>query len=192
MSPIGKRIALTLMTAGAVTALVGGASFALFSATANNDTNTFAAGTVSFSAPAQDQNCSVGPMAPGDTATCTYDVTYSGSLNAWLGLNASESGALFGSGGATAQVTSAPGASNTLCKAPISPLTIPPSGAPITPPPDLVCEIANGDSVTFTTQVALPIGAGNSFQGTSGTVTLDAVAVQHRNNTIFGLPNSWQ
>ena len=190
MSPIGKRIALSLMTAGAVTALVGGASFALFSATANNDTNTFAAGTVNFSAPSAPVTCKVANMAPGDTNTCTYAVTYSGSLNGWLGLTATESGDLFGNGGATAQVTSAAATGNTVCKAPNSPLAVQPSGGTVAP--DLVCEVANGDTVTFTTTVALPLNTGNSFQGATGTVTLDAVAVQHRNNTTNNAPTSWQ
>ena len=195
MSPIGKRIALSLMTAGAVTALVGGASFALFTATANNDTNTFAAGTVSFSAPAAPLTCNVTNMAPGDTHTCTYDVTYSGSLNAWLGLNATESGSLFtviktGDTPATAAVTAAAAAGNTMCKAPTSPLTVP----SVVGTPDTVCEIANGESVTFTTTVNLPLTAGNDYQNQTGTVTLDAVAVQHRNNTnTAGTgPTSWQ
>lgn len=98
---IAKRLALSLVAAGAVTVLVGGASFALFSSSAQSQNNTFAAGTVKLKE-GTSTVCTVENIAPGDgtftssqlgtTADhepCTYDLVYSGSLSAWVYVNVS-------------------------------------------------------------------------------------------------------
>ena len=81
-----KRAALlgaAVIGTGAIASLATGASFALFSATGNAQSNTFAAGTVSLGS-ATSVPIDLGNMAPGDTAQSSYSITYSGSLPAFL------------------------------------------------------------------------------------------------------------
>ena len=87
-----KRIALLAGGLGTTAALVSAASFALFTSTANAQTDTFQAGTVILSSLSGNNAC--GPsgvvlnnLEPGDQGTCTYQLTYTGSLNAWVSLN---------------------------------------------------------------------------------------------------------
>lgn len=103
----GRRLALAVAALGATGALVGAASFALFTSQATAQTDTFSAGTVilgqTTALPActfTDGGTSGGsdssgvtftsnPMEPGDTGTCTYSLSYTGSLNAWVELGVS-------------------------------------------------------------------------------------------------------
>ncbi len=96
MKSLGKRLALTVGAVGTVAALVGAVSFALFTSQAKGQTDTFAAGTVVLGSAATG-SCNVQNMEPGDSSSgytagnkadpsCTYSITYSGSLNAWVGL----------------------------------------------------------------------------------------------------------
>ena len=103
-----KRLFLaagTLASVGAVVALAVGVTFGLFSASQNSTPSTFATGTVSIGNPAVDTNCTVTKMVPGDQspsyspanpnftnsgnadlATCEFQVTYTGSVPAYIGL----------------------------------------------------------------------------------------------------------
>jgi hypothetical protein len=80
-----------------VASFVSGATLGVFSSSGTvSGNNTFTAGVVSFGSPAI-ATCTINPMAPGDAstgwspagsaATCTYQVTYSGNINAFLGLD---------------------------------------------------------------------------------------------------------
>jgi predicted ribosomally synthesized peptide with SipW-like signal peptide len=109
MIGLGTKIALGLAAAGTAAAMVAASSFALFTAQAQNQSNTFAAGTVSLNSTPATGECSISNMAPGDSSTgfaagglgygnggngslsdapCTFDVTYTGSIPAWLGVSA--------------------------------------------------------------------------------------------------------
>ncbi len=118
MASLKKRLALaaaTATTVGAVTTLVAGFTFGLFSATESSGANTFTAGTVTVgtTTPAS-VTCTV-TVLPGDSSTgapidstaaqqCTYNVQYTGTANAWLAVDmtvANGTPALFSSGSAT-------------------------------------------------------------------------------------------
>ena len=99
---VKRRLALAgaiVATLGAVGTLVGGFSFGLFSSTGTSGANTFTAGTVTVGAgtPAS-VTCTIASMLPGDSSagapiggkadtTCTYNVKYTGSASAWLGVD---------------------------------------------------------------------------------------------------------
>jgi hypothetical protein len=92
----GKRLALSVGALGTVAALVGAASFALFTSAATSQTDTFAAGTVILGG-SNTSTCNITNMEPGDSSSgasagnkadspCEYTISYSGSLAAWIGL----------------------------------------------------------------------------------------------------------
>ena len=91
-----RRGALLAGALGAAGTLVSAASFALFTSTAQAQTDSFAAGTVILTSLSGNNNCtttgvSLTNLEPGDSGTCTYNLTYKGSLNAWVVLSAAES-----------------------------------------------------------------------------------------------------
>jgi predicted ribosomally synthesized peptide with SipW-like signal peptide len=67
--------------------LVAGATFALFTSQAQAQADSFQAGTVILTG--QPATCTFANMEPGDSDTCMYDVTYKGSLDAWITLSVS-------------------------------------------------------------------------------------------------------
>src|SRR5260370_14727930 len=94
-----KRFALgagAMATVGAAATLAAGVTFGLFSATASSGANTFTAGTVTVGdGTPVSVTCNVQNMVPGDSSpgapsgshadsTCTYNVKYTGSANAYL------------------------------------------------------------------------------------------------------------
>lgn len=89
-----------LLGVGAVAMIVAGSTFGFFSASTNSGTNKFTAGTVVVkSTSAGSVVCTVHPMSPGDNATtgtnhaiCKFEVTYTGSVPAWLGLDVAVTG----------------------------------------------------------------------------------------------------
>ena len=102
-----KRFALgagAIATVGAMATLVAGVTFGLFSATTAGQTNTFTAGNVSLTQ-ALTKSCVVTHLSPGDGTVagggtvnnsslngnshvqCVYDVTYTGDVPAYLGLD---------------------------------------------------------------------------------------------------------
>ena len=106
---IKKRLALgagSVATIGAVATLVAGVTFGLFSATEHQTggPNTFATGTVSSTVTSTSTVCTVTNMVPGDNSTnyvtdqtgrtntklptCEFQVTYTGSAPAYVGLAA--------------------------------------------------------------------------------------------------------
>ena len=97
-----KRLLLfagSIASIGAVVALATGVTFGLFSTAGSSQTNTFTAGTVSLNNTAT-HTCTVAPMAPGDGTVapgapvagrgevqCVFDVSYTGNVPAYLGLD---------------------------------------------------------------------------------------------------------
>ena len=107
-----KRFALgaaAVATVGAVATLAAGVTFGLFSSSQAGSANTFATGTVAVGSPTSTV-CTVSNIVPGDSsagyssafsgqtnaklATCSFSVTYSGSVPAYIGLGTAQSGTL--------------------------------------------------------------------------------------------------
>lgn len=201
MSALTRRIALTLATTGLLGALVAGTSYAFFSSTATSQDNTFTAGTMSLTDSAD--TCTIGPMQPGDSHSCTYQVTYNsndGNLNAWIGLDVATTG--------TAGPVVTPNGSQSSY-----------GGTPLWSANDAnglqlsvtdsynntfhlnatdqvvgSSAVAPGWTDTFTVTGSLPDSAGNGYEGGSATVSLTAHAVQSQDNTNNAGtgPTSWQ
>ena len=85
--PMARRVGLLALIIGVAGAVVATTSFALFTSAAAPQKDTFTAGTVIIGQASPPMNCVVQNIEPGDSGTCTYALTYSGSLNAWVGLN---------------------------------------------------------------------------------------------------------
>lgn len=166
----GKRIVMSLLAVGVTALLVSAASFALFTASATNNNNTFTAGTVTLGAVAGCSN-NIGPIAPGDSGNFNCSVTYTGNLSAWVGYTASMTGDL----------TTCDGGGK---------FTAP--GLNMTAVPAVLGGVAtNGNSRNVTVNWAFALAAGNDCQGDTGTITINFYAVQSANNTTGAGPTSW-
>jgi hypothetical protein len=214
-----KRLALAgaaVTVIGAVATLVAGFTFGLFSATESGGTNSFTAGTVTVTTttPAS-VTCTITTMVPGDASTnfspaysnssdtpCTYNVEYTGSASAWLGVDVAVSNgstSLFSSGSATgiqfqlkdgtpttyvsSSATNSTGTGDTTYDAQGGTAT----ALPATGVSDLLVSTTaatNGTVVDFSLDYGLPLDSGNAFQGGSVTVTLTFHAVQSKNNSL--------
>ena len=164
----GKKMALSLLAVGVTALIVSAASFALFTAQAVNNNNTFSAGTVTLGTVAGCTN-TYNNIAPGDMGSFTCDVEYTGSLSAWIGYTAMLTGDLETCDGANSlQVANL---QNT--KTVIGPTA------------------TNGQHRAVTFNWNLPLAAGNSCQGDAGLVTVNFYAVQSANNTTGAGPTSW-
>jgi predicted ribosomally synthesized peptide with SipW-like signal peptide len=166
----GKKIALSLLAVGLVAVLVSAASFALFTAQAVNNNNTFSAGTVTLGAVAGCSN-TINNIAPGDSGNFNCTVTYTGSLAAWIGYTASMSGDLTtcDSGGKF----TAPGLNLSAVPAVLGGTAM------------------SGDTRTVPVHWDFALSAGNDCQGDGGTITVNFYAVQSANNTTGAGPTSW-
>jgi hypothetical protein len=95
-----RRLALAVAALGSAAAVVGTAGFALFTSAATQETDTFAAGTVIVGT--KGFTCDIPVLEPGDSTQgypdglgaqdmppCVYQVQYTGSLPAWVALDAS-------------------------------------------------------------------------------------------------------
>ncbi|MGC2190706.1 MAG: TasA family protein [Candidatus Dormiibacterota bacterium] len=96
MNLFTKRFGLVLagvVGVGAIASLATAASFALFTATGPTQNNTFAAGTVSLptSLSSGSVTLNLSNMAPGDSAQGSYQLTYGGTLPAFLGVEVTTS-----------------------------------------------------------------------------------------------------
>ncbi|MFZ5646945.1 MAG: TasA family protein, partial [Bacillota bacterium] len=160
-----KRLSLSLMAVALIAMLVSAATFALFTATTGNESNTFTAGTVTLGQPASTP-FTITNLAPGDSGNRTYTVTYTGSLDAWIGLDTTTAGGLFG-GTSPLQFTIKRGATTFDNNA----------------SDQVVGLVSHDDALTFDIAYSMPLGADNSYQGQSATVTMLVKAVQAKNNT---------
>lgn len=183
---IKKRIALgaaAIATVGAVSTLVAGVTFGLFSATGSSPSSTFTSGTVSLTSDAT-FSCNIPSyIVPGDSGSCTANATYTGNVSAFIGLTTSTTGALFtgegtdDSGINALQVTITDNNTATYAD----------NGANLY----VGTDGAAAATRTFTVAWTLPSGADNSYQNKTATVTLTVEAVQSAHNgyaTTNGLP----
>lgn len=172
-----KKLAMSMLSIAAITALVAGGTFALFSAETGSQENTFTAGTVTLGTPSTTL-INVTKIAPGDSGSATYTVTYTGSLQAWLGLTVTSTGDLF---------TCDDGDKYTYS------ITSPGKTYDRNTANQVVGSFNQNDSVVFTLAGHLLSTAGNDCQGDSASISLQVKAVQARNNTnpTSTGPNSW-
>jgi predicted ribosomally synthesized peptide with SipW-like signal peptide len=226
---IKKRLALgagAVASVGAAATLIAGVTFGLFSATETGATNSFTAGTVTvgLDSPAS-VTCTITNMVPGDSSTtapignaadptCTYNVKYTGSAKAWLGVDVAvaNGGTTLYDGSntglqlflkdaantyltSTATNTAVPSGSGTTYKAQTTGTATSLPAAGIS---NLLVDSTAGGSSTGTVShlnvdYALPLGSGNGYQAGSVTVTLTFHAVQAGNNPVPGTcSSSWQ
>lgn len=174
---LAKRISLSLLAIAMVSLVVSASSFALFSASSDNADNTFTAGTVTLDDP-DDNLVDVENIAPGDSGTAgTYAITYSGSLDAWIGIDAWQSGDLFTCDtGDRFSVTMTDQDGNTYS----------------TDANDQVVGVySDGETLTLTVDYALDLDASNDCQGDSAEIEFRVKAVQFRNNDGGTGPISW-
>jgi len=200
-----KRFALgagATATVGAVATLAAGVTFGLFSATTSSGANTFTAGTVTVGNGPTSVTCNVQNMVPGDSSanapgskadgTCTYNVVYTGSANAYLAVDVAVSNGttkLYDASATGLQLylkdgSSTPYVSGTsFSQQGGASASLPSTG---TTPNLLVNKTAagTGTAVSFSLDYGLPTGADNSYQGGNTTVTLTFHAVQAGNNAV--------
>lgn len=157
-----RRLIASVTTTAALSALITGATFSLFTDSAANNSNTFTAGTVRLG-DVSTFTCGIDAdnIAPGDSGACNISVTYEGSLDAWLGLTATTSGALFA--GDHPLSVALPGTEA--------------DGVYV------INHVSNGDTEEITIEWSFPLEAGNEYQGATGEINLNIQAVQSKNNT---------
>ena len=151
------KMFMSMLVIALAAALVGGATMALFTDTAANAGNTFTAGTVEITVGTTTLAANATNMAPGDTRDGSFVVTNAGTLELRYSVSAATTGDLFG--GPTPAVVGGLGDDQNVVLAP-------------------------GASATVSFTVALPIGAGNDYQGDGGTVDFTISAVQTANNPL--------
>lgn len=211
-----RRFTLVLSAVGivgAAAALAIGASYALFTSTANPQTATISAQTVTLTeagTSASSTACTFSDLVPGDSTGngCTYTVDYTGSAPAWLLLNVSTTSTP-GVGGKplldngvyglipTISAPSAAGeysfgtqlfgwgnSTTSNCTSPTA------TGEVCSRDNNQVVDtyepLTAGNSWTFTISGAMNVGTpaqNNPYQGGSATITITAWAVQATNNT---------
>jgi hypothetical protein len=165
MNLFTKRIGLlvaAVVGVGAIAALSIGASFSLFSATSPGTSTTFTAGTVSLGTPTAATCTTASNLEPGDTGTCTFNVTYSGSLPAYIGAEATANGVLAPELSFTINGTAQTDSTPVLIGNSVAGSTINP----------------NGETFTADVDYTFASTADNSYQGQSAVVTVTFYAVQ--------------
>lgn len=219
-TPRAKRVAtagaaLASLWAGAT--IVTGITLGMFSGAGQlSGNNTFTSGVVSFGSP-DSTACTINPMAPGDAstgwspagsnATCTHQVTYSGNVPAFLGLDLTITG-VAGSpvapyGGTTPsaatglfdgtanglQLLVTDAASTTFLNGTTyqnqagSPVPLS-STSSVTGLLVSRTALTNGGTETITVNHKLPTSASNAYNAASSTLVLVVHAVQADNNTL--------
>jgi hypothetical protein len=199
--PRSRRLAHWVGGAATVVAkgsLAFGSTLGLFSSTPGGETNTFTAGTVTLTSDATGA-CTATQLMPGDAANnCTFQATYTGSADAYVGLDVlirTTAGA-----GHTAPETPRNGVTVTLTDNQGTPVTYTAptvaTACPGSPPAESVCYALDNllvkagvftsasPAVTFTTNVGMPAATGNGYQGATVLVSLTAHAVQAKNQTL--------
>lgn len=166
---IAKRLSMSLLAVGLISLVVSAATFALFSATTTNTNNTFTAGTVTLGTPSTTL-VNVTNIAPGDSGSGTYSVEYTGSLDAWLGLDTALSGDLTSCDGGGHFVVNISDGVNSYGANAMNQVI---GAAPV----------ATGAITNLTVNWALALAAGNDCQADSATLSMTVHAVQSRNNT---------
>ena len=180
-----------LATIASIAALATGITFGLFSANSGPQNNSFTSGTVTLGTPVS-APCTVSNMVPGDdstgytpdpsartdsqTAACTFTVTYSGNVPAYIGLGLATSGTNLYDGTATGlQFQISDGSASYTTSGAINTNTA-------SDPLYVSTDSPGASAHTFTVNYALPLSAGNTYQNKSTTLTLTVYAVQSGNN----------
>ncbi|MDQ1392733.1 MAG: hypothetical protein QOF30_1710 [Acidimicrobiaceae bacterium] len=209
-------VAAALLSLGATGTFVAGVTFGLFSSAGHvSGNNTFTAGVVSFGSPVS-TTCAITPMSPGDAstgwspagsnATCTYQVTFSGNVPAFLGLDLTITGAagtpVAPYGGSTPSAASGlfDGTANGLQLLVTDSATnfvnnttyqnqagTPVSLSSTSSVTDLLISrtaSTNGATDTITVNYKLPTSASNAYNSASSTIVLVIHAVQANNNAL--------
>lgn len=166
-----KRLALSILFLAATTLLVGAVTYALFQGTASNLQNTYTIGTVSLEAPVQTAFNITG-LSPGcQVQAGSFQITYSGTLEAWLGLDIVTAGDIF--------------IGDTPCLPAVTVL-----GPEMKEPAEYgsgtdqaIARAVTEDIFTFSIFCYMPWSAGEEYTGKSGTLTVLVKAVQANNNT---------
>ena len=183
--------------AAAAVALAGGVAYAVLT-TFGGGAGSASTGTVRIGSPVT-ATCNVTNLVPGalsGATTCSFGVTYSGALPAFMSLTVQVQ-STHGSGGGTLYAGNTSGLTLSISDGHAT-YTVP-AGAGTTGgtcPAGRTCWTAsndlaawysgatpnlafsNGKSVTWTVTPTFPKSAGNAFQGSGATVTLTAQAVQ--------------
>ncbi|MGA1362958.1 MAG: TasA family protein [Ilumatobacteraceae bacterium] len=187
-----------LIAASAGLALVG--TSALFTDSQTNSSDTFATGTVTVGLGATSTTCNVSELAPGDSSagygsgsatrtTCTYNVKYTGSLPAYLGVDvnvANGATPMFtgAASGLQLQVAASGGVSvvdGTTYKDQAGADVAVVAGTQVSNILVKSTPAVTNDEVTFTVDYLLPLAAPNSLQASSSSVQLTFHAVQSAN-----------
>ena len=199
---IASKVALAMASSAVGAAMLAGGSFAWFSSTASSTNNQFTAGTVEvgmnatgniFSTAAHFNN-----LAPGDSSTNagTFTITttnasnVSSSLGEWVGIQNIETGALF-SGSTplaisyTVQVYSGTSTVGSPIQGTVSSASSDTYQTPFLLTP--------GETAQVSYSYSFPTTAGNSYQGATGSDTVNVQAVQARNNnnSTSTAPSNW-
>ncbi|MFI5036232.1 MAG: TasA family protein [Acidimicrobiales bacterium] len=170
---IKKRLVIgagALTTVAAAATLVAGVTFGLFSASAGPENNTFTSGTVSLSSDATGI-CNIINIVPGDSGSCTFKTTYTGSVPVYVGLTTATTGALWSGAG-----TDDAGANALVVT--INSGTYAVNGTHLF----VGAESSGAPQDTFTVNWSLPLGADNTYQNLSAQVSLTVSAVQSAHN----------
>ncbi len=207
--------ASTLLSLVAASTLVTGVSFALFSASSPSQSGTFTSGSVVVGlGSGTSVQCNVSNQAPGDASTgypsgsgvanqlstqCTYFVTYTGSVSAWLAVDVAVADGtpslydgtaaglqLLVKDGSTTFIGSGVGAGGTSYTAQGGSTFGATLASPGTASDLLVSTSPQAGTFTdeFTIDYHLPIPSSNANIGGSSTVTLTFHAVQAGNNAL--------
>jgi hypothetical protein len=174
---------------------------ALFSDSLSNTADSFTAGTVTVGSGATTTNCSVTELAPGDSSSgygsgsldkvqCTFDVEYTGSLPAYLGVDVTllngPTALYTGTVGGMQMSIAADGVSvvdGTTFKNQSGVATPVVAGTSVDNILLSTTPVNTGETVTFTVDYLLPLAATNALQGGSANVQLTFHAVQSANQT---------
>lgn len=157
---------MSLMMVFLVAALVGGATFAIFTDSATNENNTFAAGTLDISLDKLNgtKYFDIANIAPGDSGSANVTVSNVGSLELRYDIAQTLTGDI------------ASGTNGLV-------VTIKKDGTVIVPG-DNNRVLAAGANEVLTVEWTLPLAAGNEYQGKSATLGLTVNAEQTKNNPV--------
>lgn len=168
MANLKKTMAMAMATTALGATLIAGGSFAIFTSSAQNTGNTFAAGTLKVEIDKPDGKLAVGYFtivnwAPGDSQIQPVVVSNKGTLDLRYDLALAVGGDL-GTGAHPLVITAYSDAAGTV------PLSV----------TDRV--LAVGGSEIVYVKVEFPKDAGNEYQGKKGTASIKVEAEQTKNN----------
>lgn len=181
MLNIKKKVAMALTTTAIGAMLIGAGTFAIFTSSASNTGNTFAAGTLKIDLNKEgacDKYFNISNMAPGDTGSTQVIVSNTGTLDLRYDIAETLTGALSnGTNGLKITIKDhngnviipGPNDNRVLTADDHRNLILSPHGQP-------------GDEETLTVEYSLPLAADNQYQGTAATLGLTFNAEQVKNN----------